>query len=197
VNETEQKTSAEQILHVAIKLFSQKGYEATSTREIAEAAGVTKPMLYYYFGNKDGICKAATKHFADHFFARLEAFMRKDRQPREAIVGFICTHFEFMESHQHEDVARFFVGLCCGPERDRFAEDIRTLDQQGHALFRDFAARIARAGVLRPGCEDDFAMSLHGMIAAWHMAHIVEGVELSRAIAERIVDNLLEGFASR
>jgi AcrR family transcriptional regulator len=43
----------ERIVSEAIRLFCEKGYEATSVREIVEAVGVTKPVLYYYFKNKD------------------------------------------------------------------------------------------------------------------------------------------------
>ncbi len=39
----------------ALKLFNERGYAATSVREIVEAAGVTKPVLYYHFQNKEGI----------------------------------------------------------------------------------------------------------------------------------------------
>ena len=65
----QQTGGAEKILQVAMGFFAQKGYEATSTREIVEAAGVTKPMLYYYFGSKEGLCKAAIKHCVQPFFA--------------------------------------------------------------------------------------------------------------------------------
>ncbi len=43
------------LLSAALELFTLKGYAATSVREIVEVAGVTKPVLYYYFGNKEGI----------------------------------------------------------------------------------------------------------------------------------------------
>ncbi len=43
------------IEEVAIQLFAEKGFRATSTREIAEKASVAKPMLYYYFKNKDDL----------------------------------------------------------------------------------------------------------------------------------------------
>ena len=46
------------ILHVAMGLFAAKGFAATSTREIVEAAGVTKPTLYHYFGSKRGLLDA-------------------------------------------------------------------------------------------------------------------------------------------
>ncbi len=48
-------TARERLLSAAVGLFTQKGYSATTVREIVEAAGVTKPILYYYFGNKEGI----------------------------------------------------------------------------------------------------------------------------------------------
>ncbi|NIW00329.1 TetR family transcriptional regulator, partial [Candidatus Saccharibacteria bacterium] len=39
----------ERLLETAIGMFAQKGYAGTSVREIAEQAGVSKPVLYYYF----------------------------------------------------------------------------------------------------------------------------------------------------
>ena len=43
------------ILAGALKLFSQRGYEGVSVSELTEAAGITKPTLYYYFGSKEGV----------------------------------------------------------------------------------------------------------------------------------------------
>jgi AcrR family transcriptional regulator len=46
-------TTKERIFDVAIDLFAQKGFDAVSMREIAEAAGIKKATLYYYFTSKD------------------------------------------------------------------------------------------------------------------------------------------------
>lgn len=48
-------SARERLMHAAAELFSRKGYAATSVREIVAAAGVSKPVLYYYFSNKEGI----------------------------------------------------------------------------------------------------------------------------------------------
>ena len=48
-------TTKERILNVAIDLFAVKGFDAVSLREIADAAGVRKATLYYYFTSKDEI----------------------------------------------------------------------------------------------------------------------------------------------
>ena len=45
----------ERIIKSSIELFSQKGFHATTASEIAEAAGVTKGLIYYYFNSKEEI----------------------------------------------------------------------------------------------------------------------------------------------
>ncbi|MBF9647544.1 TetR family transcriptional regulator, partial [Streptococcus pseudopneumoniae] len=47
--------SRERLLRVALALFAQKGFEKTSTREIAEAAHTNIASISYYFGDKAGL----------------------------------------------------------------------------------------------------------------------------------------------
>jgi len=49
----------QEILAVALRLFAEKGYDATTNADIARAAGVTAPALYYYFPSKAELFKAA------------------------------------------------------------------------------------------------------------------------------------------
>src|SRR5436305_14276776 len=43
-----------QMLEVAGRVFARRGFPAASIEEIAEGAGISKPMVYNYFGSKDG-----------------------------------------------------------------------------------------------------------------------------------------------
>ena len=45
----------ERLLETATELFAEKGYAGASVREIVEKAGVSKPVLYYYFKSKEGL----------------------------------------------------------------------------------------------------------------------------------------------
>ena len=45
------------ILESALKLFSKEGYEATSTRSIAQEAGVSEGLIFRHFQNKEGLLK--------------------------------------------------------------------------------------------------------------------------------------------
>lgn len=48
-------TTKEQILEEALKLFSVKGYDAVSVRDILRAVGIKESSLYYHFKNKQDI----------------------------------------------------------------------------------------------------------------------------------------------
>ena len=62
---TGEMTTKERILSVAIDLFAVKGFDAVSLREIADAAGVRKATLYYYFTTKDEILEKILEYVMD------------------------------------------------------------------------------------------------------------------------------------
>lgn len=55
INVTGEKTTKELIFEAAIDIFAQKGFDATSVREIAEAVGIKKASLYSHYKSKDEI----------------------------------------------------------------------------------------------------------------------------------------------
>ena len=55
----------ERLLDTATELFAEKGYAGASVREIVEKAGVSKPVLYYYFKSKEGLFYAILEWAAD------------------------------------------------------------------------------------------------------------------------------------
>jgi AcrR family transcriptional regulator len=57
----EERNVSEQLLEAATTVFADGGYAGASVNEIVERAGVTKPVLYYYFDSKAGIFKAILK----------------------------------------------------------------------------------------------------------------------------------------
>ncbi len=62
-----------QILAAAGRVFSQKGYERSTTREIAEAADVSEGTLYNYFQNKQDLLIGVARTFADDVTRKINA----------------------------------------------------------------------------------------------------------------------------
>lgn len=69
-NETEQR-----LLDCALTLFAQKGYAATSVREIIEAARVTRPVLYYYFESKEALFARLIQVTHEDAYQKLEQLL--------------------------------------------------------------------------------------------------------------------------
>lgn len=60
-----------QILSLALELFISKGYQGTSMEDIAEAAGVSRPIVYNLFGSKDAVYLACLRDARQHLDQRL------------------------------------------------------------------------------------------------------------------------------
>ena len=56
------ETARDRIYRVAARLYALRGYEGTSIREIAEAAGVTKPLVHYHFESKERLFSDLLDH---------------------------------------------------------------------------------------------------------------------------------------
>lgn len=71
-------TTKQLILLVAGELFMDKGYQATSTREIAEKAGITQPNLYHHFRTKEDIYIAVLEDLSEEVKEALEQIVASD-----------------------------------------------------------------------------------------------------------------------
>jgi AcrR family transcriptional regulator len=92
---------------VAIELFTENGYEATSLREIAERLGVTKAALYYHFRTKDEIIQSLVDDQVDMIEELIEW---GEQQPRtlETRQEFLRRYSTMLHERNHFKLMRFF-----------------------------------------------------------------------------------------
>ncbi|MGW4837960.1 TetR/AcrR family transcriptional regulator [Streptomyces globisporus] len=67
-----------QILAAAVEEFGRHGHASASMASIARRVGVTKPMLYTYFGSKDGLYLTCLEHIAHRLVSAIEGAMEPD-----------------------------------------------------------------------------------------------------------------------
>jgi AcrR family transcriptional regulator len=79
------QTQAQAILEAAIRCLGDEGYAGTSLQRIADAAGVQKRMVLYYFGSREQLIAAAVERLADEFLARLSARLEGVATPEEVV----------------------------------------------------------------------------------------------------------------
>lgn len=95
------------IQEIALELFAEKGYDATSLREISERLGFTKAALYYHFKSKEEIVESIT---ADHL-ARIDALIGwagDQALTTETRREFVRRYMENLSVSKHFKVMKFF-----------------------------------------------------------------------------------------
>jgi AcrR family transcriptional regulator len=88
----------EQTLEVARTLFAERGYSASTMDEVAAAVGVTKPLLYNYFGNKESLYIACMERAGDALSATIAASVAETGSPEEALRAGGQAFFSFLDS---------------------------------------------------------------------------------------------------
>ena len=92
---------------VALELFAERGYEATSLREIAERLGVTKAALYYHFKTKDEIIESYVAGLSGSIDELVEWGEAQPRTP-ESRREFLIRYSDLLLERGHHLLMRFF-----------------------------------------------------------------------------------------
>jgi TetR/AcrR family transcriptional regulator len=88
------------ILEAAIVEFSENGLAGARTEQIAEAAGVNKALLYYYFQGKDALYAAALEKVAERVVSSGLAVLDSKCSAGERLVHFALNHFDRIHSQR-------------------------------------------------------------------------------------------------
>src|SRR6266542_2916452 len=125
----------ERLLTAALELFTTRGYAAASVREIVAAAGVTKPVLYYYFGSKEGIYLELMRGAFAQFEQILDDCSRRQGSVTARLLE-MCDRI-FLLFVQQLNVARLMYAIYYGPPQGAPVFDFEAYHLKLHELVRD------------------------------------------------------------
>ena len=98
----------ERLLRSGLRLFAQQGFAKTSTRELAEDAGVNVASISYYFGDKAGLYRAV---FSEPLGAPRRSGVRFDEAGLSLQQALLKLFSEMLEPLRHGDAARLCMKL--------------------------------------------------------------------------------------
>jgi TetR/AcrR family transcriptional regulator len=113
------------ILQCALELFAARGYDAVGVQEVAEASGITKPTLYHYYGNKQGLLKALLETYFEPFNQSVQQAARYEHDLTFSLEKVARAYFDF--ATQNPVYYRLQLGLWFAPH-----------DSEGHQLVTVF-----------------------------------------------------------
>ncbi len=141
-----QLKNREAILEAALDVFSAQGFRGATLDQIAEAAGLSKPNLLYYFPSKDAIHRSLLTGLLETWLDPLKA-MDPGGDPVEEVLAYVRRKLDLARGYPRE--SRLFAGeILQGGARLREAieGDLKRLVEEKAAVLRGWMA----AGRLRP-----------------------------------------------
>jgi AcrR family transcriptional regulator len=103
-----------ELLAIAAELFADRGYVATTVRDIADEAGILSGSLYHHFDSKESMIDEILSTFIDQTLASYESVIAEGKGPKETFEGLVRTSLESMVDSRsailiYQNEARFLA----------------------------------------------------------------------------------------
>jgi AcrR family transcriptional regulator len=112
------------LLELGRDFFSRRSYDAVSIEDLAEAAGISKGLLYHYFPSKRSLYVETVRHAVDEM--RTSAAPDPALPPIERLQASLERYLDFVERNGALYAAVMRSGIGLDPEVNRIVEDFRT-----------------------------------------------------------------------
>ena len=176
------------LLKGALESFCLKGYDGVGVQELADLGRVTKPTLYHYFGNKEGILKTVLEFYFTPFLSELSdlAGAQKDLPLILEDLGFL-----FLKSSEREpSFWRFMLSINFSPSDSVPYRCVQAhLEKQFRILETLFKREVRRYGNMK-GKEHLIAVSFIGLMHT----HVSLVLNWHTRVSDKLVWNVVHQF---
>jgi AcrR family transcriptional regulator len=186
------------ILRHAARVFSEKGYEGASMRDISRSSGVPLAGLYYYCESKQKILYLIQLYAFRSILERLERRLAGVRDPADRLRVLVQNHLEYFLSHPVEmKVLTHEERALAEPLRREVAE----IKRRYYALAREIFEELRRAERIRHINPRVAVLSLFGMmnwIYTWYNPKVDPSASrLAETMAGIFLEGVRNGNGSR
>jgi TetR/AcrR family transcriptional regulator len=161
-NQTLEVNARQRLLETATELFAEKGYAGTSVREIVEKAGVSKPVLYYYFKSKDGLFYAVLEWAVNIQQKILNEIFESKGTVLDRFIIFYRRVYEGVR--QYQSLYVMIHGLIYGPPQGVPEYDFAKYQRQMLDAVKRIYTEGALSGEIRKVDAEEVAFLVLGLI---------------------------------
>lgn len=189
MNKTKRK-----IFETSMKLFAEKGYDATSIEEITATVGVAKGTLYYHFSSKEEIFNFLVEEGVKLLQNSIDIKAEKYPKYIDKLKAIILIQFKIMS--RYEDVITILLGQCWG-------NDTRNQTCKKYIYqYMDKIEGIVREGIekgeIKKGNPAVISSQIYGLIASGLMCKLKnEGDFNLLEMYKEFEENLIQGLEEK
>ncbi len=190
----QEKDTKEKIFMASARLFAEKGYNGVSMREISEQTGLSKPTIYYYFGNKEGIYTSLIHASLSHGSSFMNEILILKIPVKQKLVEIVKIWFRHVL--RHPEFAKFILSLFTMTENLPFLENFTREAEKQKKVLADLFREGINSGEFGVSAIPELAAEIfEGTLIhfVWKQINCKEKI-LSDKLAEEIVELLFKGL---
>ena len=182
------------ILDCAVRLFSERGYDAVGVQEIAEAAGIKKPTLYHYFGSKEGLLRTLLNEGFAPLFERLEGASEYHRDVITTLQQIATVYFDF--AREHPLLYRMQLMMWFTPGSSDSFNAVTAIHARQQEVMETFFLRAAQDHGNMKGRHRAYAATYLGMVNTYASLGLNGMANLDDELAHSAVHQFMHGIFS-
>lgn len=181
-----------EVIDAAARVFDRKGYDATSTQDIADEVGILKGSLYYYIESKEELLFTIIKEAYDAALAAVAELEKREGGALEMVSALVHKHVEVFTSTRVQTSVFFRDFRSLSPERQKV---IKEAGEVYSSFLRGQILRGQREGVIRSDLNPRLcAIGIIGMLNAMSFWYHPEGPASPSEIVDEFSRLAIEGL---
>ena len=195
--EQDEANRRQALIRASARLFREKGFEATTVRDIAGAVGMRSGSPFYHFANKQDILKAVMEEGLRQGLDRTEEALKAATTPQERFRAMVRTHYGILHDEGSEFIAVLLYDWRSLP--DEHKQDIIAVKDRYDQLWQGCLKELMALGLLGANSDHDqvaagdvktarlMIMGAINFTVTWYKQHTGRGAMNLDALSDRTV----------
>ncbi|TCL66535.1 TetR family transcriptional regulator [Hydrogenispora ethanolica] len=180
------------ILLRALQLFAARGYDGVAVQEIADAAGITKPTLYYYFGSKQGLLQTLVAEWGEPLLRLVSEAAAYQGDLSLNLERLAAALFDYAKAHQ--EFYRMQLAMYFAPRQSLANQAVRQLNERLHLALEELFRQAAAHHAKMRGRELALAATFLGTVNTYIGLALNGYIELRAGLAGNAVRQFMHGI---
>ncbi|MEN8209093.1 MAG: TetR/AcrR family transcriptional regulator [Candidatus Fermentibacteria bacterium] len=190
-------TNRDRLLQAGVELLSEKTFSEISMDQVAESSGVSKPMIYYYFKNKEGYYKALAAHLLSMARTLNRNIFNIDISLRENMMNYVLFRVEHVRTNP--GISKAFMSIITDPN---IALLIEEMQEEFNVMRMEFIDplfdRAIEIGEILPDTNRMMVMMMLNSVLIGFSMKILNGLPIHQNVnPEEIVDIIFDGISAQ
>jgi AcrR family transcriptional regulator len=185
------------LLDAGLELLSSKTFSEISMDMVAELSGLSKPMIYYYFANKEGYYKAIAEHLFDLASCMMDGVFEAGLSLRENLKRYVAMRLRFVD--EQPGLVRAFTSIIHDPNISLLVDNTQErFDSMRADIIDPLFDKAVELGEIAPGTDRMLVLIMINSTIVGHSIKMTANLPCTMPVDPAgMIDILFDGISRK